>query len=74
MDKWIKRFNRNKAYILLSFWGYSKKSSHTYLIPIEAWWKFRKYYNKSTLSYEQCEEFFLVYKVKVEKNRWIFEF
>ena len=69
-----KRFPRNKSFILISFWYRSKKSSSTFLIPIEAWIRFRKRYFKSNIDPDRFLNEFEVYLLKLDKNEWIIQF
>jgi hypothetical protein len=77
---WVKLFPRNKAYLFLNFYGWSKDTSWCFLISIEDWIKFRKenmknkHHERKTLTAEFCDERFNKQRVYTKDNNWDIKF
>jgi len=75
LSKWDKALSRNRGFLFLVFWGSSKKSSHAFFIPIEAWLRFREQFpNMKSFDRYKAFELFCPYIVETASNHKFWQF
>ena len=68
LTTFYKKFVCNRSYIMLMFWKGRLNTSSIFLIPILAYLRYKKSAKKKSINLNECNKYFMVYKVITENN------